>query len=178
MRELVPHVTEKKSRTLFTCMDAVVLDLWPRLVDSGKTRRTTFHLFVRDAAALMRPKHVVALGEGERVGNSDPSQLEMLPQSTTLRALSDLVMLFSTGNDGKQKTTPASAKLVFYAAQVASVPTTILSAFSAEVQARARALEAESMNVPDTRDGNVNVENSKSRMPDGLLEAKPLVEEI
>ena len=165
LRELIPHVTDKVSRILFTSMDAVILDLWSRLVDSGKVDRKTFHLFVRDAATLIKPKHVVTL-EGIQTETKDVSvRLETLPQNTALYALSDLVTLFATNKDGKQKSTPAAAKLVFYAAQIASLPPPILTAFSSEVEARARALEAESTIDRNTNARDLSFNDNKSQAP-------------
>ena len=140
-------------------MDAVVLDLWPRLVDSGKMDRSSFSLFVKDASKVLSPKRVTSIDESKLKSPSPlppPSDtsaklvLETLPQCDTLLALSDLIHLFRTvkNSTAKAADTPASAKLLFYAAQVATLPLPILPAFGAEVGARACTLEAEGKEAP------------------------------
>ena len=177
-RALAPFISDKRSRVLFTSMDAVVADMWPRLIESGKANRTSFVLFLRDASNLLVPRRIAEVeespvksgselgsdqeeGEGEGEGEgvkreklqsefhkSDVDQRDGLLDNaarSTLLVLSDLINLFRSrrGSENQERETPASAKLIFYAGHIASMPAPILAGFSAEVSTRARALEAE-----------------------------------
>ncbi|KAI5123498.1 hypothetical protein M0805_006658 [Coniferiporia weirii] len=182
VRPLVPFLSDRHARTLFESMDAIVADLWPRLVDGDSEERAgaraSFVLFLRDAARLLAPRRVAVLGSnggidaGRTAGGSgfDP---ETHPQRDALCALSDLGALFMRGG----RATPASAKLQFYAAHVAALPAPLLAAFSAEVAARARSIEAEG-------EGEVGVENARPSDGAGkeperqVLKTGPVIEEL
>ncbi|THG99659.1 hypothetical protein EW145_g7224 [Phellinidium pouzarii] len=172
MRNLVPFISDRRARALLESMDAVVTDMWPRLVDSegeertgsgAKAGRETVVLVLRDAARLLMPRRVAVFDNDNTVGeagagNNHNRNLETHPHRNFLRALSDLVVLFRhQGVEGAEtKETPTSAKLLFYAAHVASLPTALLVGFSAEVAARAQRIESETEVAGKANDNPTN----------------------
>ncbi|KAH8116508.1 hypothetical protein DFH11DRAFT_1506044 [Phellopilus nigrolimitatus] len=173
MRALVPSLADRHSRVLFDSMDAVVTDLWPRLVGTEKAERASFVLFLRDAAQLLAPRRVAVLDSDHDL------DIETSPHRNTLAALSDLIAFFQSQTSAKG--TPLTAKLQFYAAHIAALPAPLLAGFSAEVAARARHVEAEAEG--DAAIGTVSAssrENSESTTTDAaqIAKSRPVIEEL
>ncbi|EJD07314.1 uncharacterized protein FOMMEDRAFT_137674, partial [Fomitiporia mediterranea MF3/22] len=174
MRELAPFLVDKRSTTLFVSMDDVVTDSWQRLVGSQKTGRTSFVVLLRDAARLLAPRRVTVV---ESSITRSSSGLEETPQRDALLALSDLITLF-TIRGGVAKETPASHKLRFYAALIASLPAQLLAAFSAEVSARARSVEVEGqqfVQASEDPSSELRTSASKERV---RTKPRPVIEEL
>jgi hypothetical protein len=157
-------------------MDAVILELWPRLVGSEKASHTSFTLFFRDAAALLTPHRVISLEDPPDTLEGDKTpRLELLPQRNALFALSDLIRLFRAERDGRTNDTPTSARFCFYAAQIAKLPTPLLAAFSAEVGSRAKSLEREAEGDPRVP---MHPSASSTDMKGGKRPLKKFIEEV
>lgn len=173
MRSLVPFVT-KRSSILFSSMDDVVSEMWPRLVSDERGDRASFVMVLRDAARLLTPERVAVVDDSN---NSHSDNIGKLPQRDALLALSDLIALFRSRASGI-KETQTTMKLRFYVAHIASLPVDLLAAFSAEVGARARSLEVEgemeaqtSSIPPESRSSVTSPEDLKDRK-------RPIIEEL
>ncbi|KAL5492134.1 hypothetical protein ACEPAI_3581 [Sanghuangporus weigelae] len=171
LRTLVPFLAERRSTILFGSMDDLITDMWPRFVQTKKTDRTSFVLLLRDAARLLTPRRIAI------VETSDPGGARSyeVPQQNALLVLSDLVGLFKSRGQGAMKDTPASHKLRFYAAHIATLPSQLLAAFSAEVGARARSIEIEDAPVSNEA---VNSEARTGSALDGQEKKPPEIKEM
>ncbi|KAL5531392.1 hypothetical protein ACEPAG_4269 [Sanghuangporus baumii] len=171
LRALVPFLAEKRSTILFGSMDDLITDMWPRFVQTGKTDRTSFVLLLRDAARLLTPRRIAI------VNASDPGGARSyeVPQEDALLVLSDLVGLFKSRGQGAMKDTPASHKLRYYAAHIATLPSQLLASFSAEVGARARSIEIEDAPVSNE---TVNSEAKTGYALDDQKKKPPEIKEI
>ncbi|ETW79035.1 hypothetical protein HETIRDRAFT_104350 [Heterobasidion irregulare TC 32-1] len=117
--------------------------------EQGTMTPSAFSLLLRDAATLLAPRRVSVVGfinddddddddgDGGAPAREDPPADP--PASPASRALSDLHALFRPAHPS------VAAKVLFYAAQVQGAPPPVLAALAAEVGAKARRVEAESL---------------------------------
>ncbi|KAL5537178.1 hypothetical protein ACEPAF_1001 [Sanghuangporus sanghuang] len=171
LRTLLPFLAEKRSTILFGSMDDLITDMWSRLVQTKKTDRTSFVLLLRDALLLLTPRRIAIVDTSDSGGASS----EQYPQQGALLALSDLIGLIKSRSQSGTKDTPASHKLRFYAAHIATLPSQLLAAFSAEVGARARSIEIEDAPVSNEA---VTSEARTGSALDGQERKPPEIKEI
>lgn len=134
-----------------------------------------FALLMRDSAKLLRPAPVVAVLE------TTQQHFLQHPSANIISALSDVSALFQpTSQDRMDSVKPASpnpcaAKLVFYAARIASTPTAVLTALSDEALARANLIEREG-----TSGWNVDGDRESLHTGGAPVEkaSKPRIEEL
>ncbi|KAI5895243.1 uncharacterized protein SCHCODRAFT_01087873 [Schizophyllum commune H4-8] len=172
VRALVPFLSDKRSRTVFSGLEEAVTDVWSRM--DGKTRSAPlFAALLKDTAALLRPSLVVAstsLHEGD-FAVEESTDSSTLPQATSILVLSDLLQLFE---DAAKSTpsTPIGHKLLFYAAHLASTPTQVLQLVAGEARARAAAFEREAQEI----DGSANF--GTTMKPAISTQRTPVIEEL
>lgn len=141
IRDLVPFLTERQSKTRLETLEDAVTSIWSRF-EPGSMNSSFFMLLLRDAAALLRPQKVMPIAD---TGNA--KQLDLSPHINILLVLSDLQTLFSASASAVP--TPhknhISAKITYYVAQVASLATGFMEGLCEEVELRADREEAESI---------------------------------
>ncbi|KAF5383717.1 hypothetical protein D9615_003582 [Tricholomella constricta] len=157
--QLVPFLTDRNSKTLYSNLSSLTTDIWSRF-KPGQINSELFALLLRDTAHLLRPLPVTILPteSPQAQGDFDTSSH---PHRDTVLVVSDLTKLFEIRADGTWKLNYVTHKLLFYAAHILSIPSPILRALSAELLEKATtyevrgaddvAIKAESGPVADRR---------------------------
>ncbi|KAK7687637.1 hypothetical protein QCA50_008852 [Cerrena zonata] len=195
LSQLLPFLVDKKSTTVLPNLSALITDLWSRFEPESMTS-AFFSILLNDASRLLRPKAVTVLSPHPSSTNTS-SPYESHPNTTSLLALSDLSVFFSTplpvnarsakstNSKPHQTNTHVTHKVAFYAARIISTPSNVLSTLADELMLRAEVVRREGMS--ETGRGN---EDPKRRMielseterkvvqlpkSEGGREAKPIV---
>ncbi|KAL1762797.1 hypothetical protein FB107DRAFT_285227 [Schizophyllum commune] len=201
IRKLVPFLSDKRSRTVFSGLEDAVTDVWSRMAEvrnspqwqgalltaAQKTRSAPlFAALLKDTAALLKPSLVVASSipeERDRCPTEDTMDSSTLPQATPILVLSDLLNLF----EGAAKSTPPSSapstpighKLLFYAAHLASTPAQALGFVAGEALARASAFEREAQEIDGGASLGTTPKLAASTMKSAIsTQRTPVIEEL
>ncbi|KAL1725797.1 hypothetical protein EV714DRAFT_287664 [Schizophyllum commune] len=204
IRKLVPFLSDRRSRTVFSGLEDAVTDVWSRmdevrnspqwqgalLTAAQKTRSAPlFAALLKDTATLLKPSLVVAslIPEETRCPTEDTTDSSTLPQATPILVLSDLLHL----SEGAAKSTPHARlttsapstpighKLLFYAAHLASTPAQVLQFVAGEARARAAAFEREAQEI----DGGASIGTTAKPAVSTIIPAistqrTPVIEEV
>ncbi|KAL1684126.1 hypothetical protein EV122DRAFT_285873 [Schizophyllum commune] len=189
IRKLVPFLSDRRSRTVFSGLEDAVTDVWSRMDE--KTRSATlFAALLKDTATLLKPSLVVASSipeERDRCPTEDTTDSSTLPQATPILVLSDLLHLF----EGAAKSTPHARlttsapstpighKLLFYAAHLASTPAQVLQFVAVEARARAAAFEREAQEIDGgAKTGSTPKPAASTMKPAISTQRTPIIEEL
>ncbi|KAL1723123.1 hypothetical protein EV715DRAFT_269774 [Schizophyllum commune] len=204
IRKLVPFLSDKRSRTVFSGLEDAVTDVWSRmdevrdflhqqgalLTAAQKTRSATlFAALLKDTATLLKPSLVVASSipkERDRCPTEDTTDSSTLPQATPILVLSDLLNLFEgaakstppTSLTTSAPSTPIGHKLLFYAAHLASTPAQVLGFVAGEALARASAFEREAQEIDGGARIGTTTKPAASMKPAITTQRTPVIEEL
>ncbi|KAI4527365.1 hypothetical protein K525DRAFT_186978, partial [Schizophyllum commune Loenen D] len=189
IRKLVPFLSDKRSRTVFSGLEDAVTDVWSRMDE--KTRSATlFAALLKDTATLLKPSLVVASSipeERDRCPTEDTTDSSTLPQATPILVLSDLLHLFEgaakstphTSSTTSAPSTPIGRKLLFYAAHLASTPAQVLGLMAGEALARASAFEREAQEIDGGASSGTTTKPAASTMKPAIpTQRTPVIEEL
>ncbi|KAG7093986.1 hypothetical protein E1B28_007616 [Marasmius oreades] len=128
--KLVPFLAERKSTTLHTNLNSLIVDMWSRF-DQDTTSNSTLCILLGDVAQLMRTRPPIAL-----VPNStsvEPGHVDYgsHPNRYLALVLSDLYHIY-------RGTKHIAHKLVFYAAHVLSTPPAVLHSLATDLEDRSK----------------------------------------
>jgi hypothetical protein len=106
-----------------------------------------FSLLLRDAGLLLTPLFVTELTASPGPTTNSETMLRSHPHSISILALSDLYDMFSVDDDkkgtGHRKGSHITHKLIFYAAQILSTPSTVLRTLVQEMIDKAEMIESD-----------------------------------
>ncbi|EIN09663.1 hypothetical protein PUNSTDRAFT_143152 [Punctularia strigosozonata HHB-11173 SS5] len=146
---IAPFLTDRRSQFVHPTLSSVETAFYSHLSEGGDSVSSEqFCLLLRDAAALLRARRVVQLrSDGSDFAKDGPLIPVDHPTATTLLVISDLHRLFldHSGNDGRQRQSHVTNKLVFYGAHVLTSPPALLRSIADEAMARSLSLAAESV---------------------------------
>jgi len=141
--QLVPFLTDRKSKTLHLNVSSVIDDISSRL-GPDKVTSGLLALMLRDASNLMRPCPITEIPQ-DSAGNEDSGiMLKSHPYLTTLLVLSDVAALFErVGSSSKH----VCQKLTFYAAHIMSTPLPFMNVLADVVLERSKSIDKERLPV-------------------------------
>lgn len=137
-------------------------------------------LLFRDASRLLNPQRISVLDTGPQT-NTDNSISGGYIHCDAALVLSDISELCQGHpNDGMKKSkTLATHKLRFYAAQIITLPSSLLISFASEVAAHAQQLEKDTLETENLADGRKreSLEPNPGRLT-STQARKPVIEEL
>ncbi|KAF7969456.1 hypothetical protein HWV62_27299 [Athelia sp. TMB] len=150
--QLAPFLTDRSSKVLHPNLGSVITDLWSRFDSNTTVDGKMMSMILQDAAKLIRPSPVIVLDSSTTspVIENSGAVSGRHPCVSAILVLSDLSKLFGRtktqkGDAGSQGSNHVTLKLLFYAVQIISTPTVILTGLAEEAALRSKVIEREAV---------------------------------